>query len=98
MGNDDKNKKTGVSPVVVGAAVAGAGIAAGAALALKDKQTRQQVGKAVSKIKNKANEYMEDIREGMSDSKEKLKTVGENIKNDVAEDIKQFPGNSKGVK
>lgn len=74
MANNKKNQqdqeKGGVNPVV--AAVTGAVVGAGVAVALKDKKNREKVKEVLTNVKNQAIGYMEDMQQQSQAKKGKV--------------------------
>ena len=90
--NHKKDKKT-ISPVqaAVAGAVVGAGVAVAGAVALKDEKNRKQVKKVLHEIKGQAQEYMSELNKSVGDKeqiKEKL-AEGANRLQDAASKAKK---------
>lgn len=82
----------GVNPVV--AAVAGAivgGVAAAGAMVLGDEKNRKKIREALSNVKNRTTDYVEDVKQAAQDKKEEIvekMTEGKEKVLDKAESIK----------
>lgn len=78
------NEKHPINPVaagIVGAVVGAAGTAA--AMALSDKQTRDKVGNKIKELKDEGMRTYSEVKKratkGLTDTKEKVKDVSEDI-------------------
>lgn len=78
---DTSKSKSGINPIAVGAgAIAGAGVAVAATMALKDEKTRQKIAQVAGTIKDKALDYVEKMGEEVEDGKLQARQKLEEVK------------------
>lgn len=84
-----KNKKSGFGGVVAGVAgaVAVAGVAVAAAIALKDKKTREKVKRTLVAVKDQAMNYVETL-----ENKPEAKKIISDVKKVSKKVVKTAPG------
>ncbi len=65
------------------AAVVGAGLAVTAAAVLKDENNRKKIGKAVTNVKNKAGEYLDNLDAKMQSAKDQASASAKELSKDA---------------
>lgn len=69
-----EEKQSGLNPVAVAVtgAVVGAGIAIAGVVALKDEKNREKVKEALTNVKDRAENYIEDVQKQARDKKDEI--------------------------
>lgn len=95
-----EEKHSNGSAVVAGVvgAVAGAGVAVAATMAMKDEKTREKVGQVLQSVKDQAMEYMDTAKDQANEQKEKAQDMFDAGKKNLQEMAHTVEGKKDTVK